>query len=287
MLAGAIGWVRYQRSSLVGLADVLRGRGVLGERERSSLLTEAIALLKRATRIDPEYGGAFSVLAVVQYRHLWNFAAADGSAVRALALQHGSNEVRSRFSRFLAKTGDHAQAAEQAWLAADLNPKSINTLNNLAVCMMRDGQLEKARDAINTIRSLERDRVELPWLEAHCHLAAGKPREALEGIAPAELPHLRPNLRPVALHHLGRNEQAEKILQELSDTDKEAAFQIAESFAQFGERDKSFSWLSSALSAGDPGLAELYSSPFLEPLYADERFAPLADQVGLPPRMRP
>ncbi|MEM6604707.1 MAG: winged helix-turn-helix domain-containing protein [Pseudomonadota bacterium] len=274
-------------TALVGLADVLQVQAVLGERERSSSLTEAIALLNRATRIDPEYGGAFSVLAVVQYRHLWNFAAARESFERALALQPGSSEIRSRFSRFLAKAGDHPQAAEQAWLAADLNPRSVNTLNNLALRMMRDGQLKEARDAIDTIRSLERDRVDLPWLEAHWHLAANKPREALEWIAQEELAYLRLNVSAIALHHLGRDEQAEKTLQELIDTDKEAAFQIAESFAQFGDMDRSFSWLNTALSAGDPGLAELYSSPFLEPLYADERFAQFADQVGLPSRMRP
>ncbi|MEM6484818.1 MAG: winged helix-turn-helix domain-containing protein [Pseudomonadota bacterium] len=274
-------------TALVGLADVLQVQAVLGERERSSTLTEAIALLNRATRIDPEYGGAFSVLAVVQYRHLWNFAAARESFERALALQPGSSEIRSRFSRFLAKTGEHPQAAAQAWLAADLNPRSANTLNTLALRMMRDGQLKEARDAIDTIRALERDRVELPWLEAHWHLAAGKPREALEWIAQEELAYLRLNISAIALHHLGRSEQAEKILQELIDTDNEAAFQIAESFAQFGDIEESFCWLNSALSAGDPGLAELYSSPFLEPLYADERFAPFADRVGLPPRTRP
>ena len=268
--------------AMAGLADVLQVQAVLGVRERGPALTEAVALLRRATQLPPAHGTAFALLAEVQHRHLWNFPAARDSFERALTLQPGSSELRSRYSRFLAKSGDHEQAAEQAWLAADLDPRSINTLGNLAMRMVRAERLDEARTAIDTIRRLDANRVELPWLETHWHLAAGTAREALEWIAQEALASQRQSLGAIALHRLGRENQARETLQELIDTDKDAAFQIAEVYAQFGELDASLRWLEQALAGGDPGIAELYSSPHLQPLYRDARFEAFAEKAGLP-----
>ncbi|MEM6543977.1 MAG: winged helix-turn-helix domain-containing protein [Pseudomonadota bacterium] len=268
--------------ALVGLADVLQVQAVLGQSKREPAMSEALALLAKAIQLEPENAAAFALRAELEHRHLWNFPAARASFARAVALSPASSEVRARFSRFLAKSGDHPQAAEHAWVAADLDPRSINTLSNLAIRMLRENRPADARTAIDEIRFLEPDRVSLPWLEAQWHLQVGNPRDALEWIAQEELAYLRLSISAIALHQLGRTQQAEQTLQTLIATDEGAAFQIAEAYAQMGQASESFYWLEQALRAGDPGLSELYSSPYLEKLYTDPRFNDVAQTVGLP-----
>ncbi|GEM_PF-5900409 len=269
--------------ALVGLSEAVRWQGSTGSRPRDDAFREALTLIDQALRLDPEDGLAHLQRAELQHRHFWDFEGARHSYERALELMPGSGDLYSAYSRFLAKAGDASSAVNSAREAASMDPRSQNVQTNLSLRLIKANLLDDARRAIETLRVLNKDSADLPWLEANWHSRNGKHREALQWITLEELDHLRLSLSAISLHHLGRTAQGEQTLAELIDKDAEgAAFQIATVYARWGDPDQAFAWLDRALQSGDPGLIELYSSLDLESLYDDPRFLLLAERIGLP-----
>jgi len=269
--------------ALLGLARALRLRAVIGELPREATFTEALALLRRSLELQPDYADAYVELGEIEHRHFWDFAAAADSYEKALEINPGSAGVHAAVSRFLSKIGDFDRSIDEAAVALDLDPKSSRAATSLAIRQIRARALDDARATIDSLASQYPDHVDIPWLEGNWHIRNRTFREALQWISQEELDYLRLCLSAIALHHLGREDQAQTTLDELIATDSDgAAFQIAEVFAQWDDADSAFEWLQHALSQGDPGLAELYSSVNLESLYSDDRFAVLAEQIGLP-----
>ena len=61
-----------------------------------------------------------------------------------------------------------------------------------------------------------------------------------------------------------------------------SAYQIAELYADLGDKDQAFRWLNIAYREHDPWLLGLKTEFFLDPLRSDPRFAELVRNVGLP-----
>lgn len=269
--------------AMIGLANTMRLQAVIGEIPREPAFVEALELIDQGLKLEPDNAEAFLQLAEIQHRHLWDFPAAATSFERALELRPGSATVRAAYSRFLSKSGQFDRAAEESRVALDLNPRSSNASTSLALRLIKARELPEARVVIDNLSVLRPDLPDLPWLNANWHVRNESYTEALTAIAGEELPYLRLSLSAIILRYLGRDAQAKVALDELIATDADgAAFQIAEVFAHWGERDEAFDWLERAFSHGDPGIAELYSSINLENLYDDPRFADFAGNVGLP-----
>ena len=64
---------------------------------------------------------------------------------------------------------------------------------------------------------------------------------------------------------------------------EQMSFQWAEIYAQQGEAAAAFQALETAIRIGDPGLAELRTDPYLEPLRRDARFAAIEKRLNFPP----
>ncbi|MEL6546564.1 MAG: winged helix-turn-helix domain-containing protein, partial [Myxococcota bacterium] len=224
--------------ALVQLAEVLRFRGTTGSLPRERAFRESLTRVQKAVRIAPNNGQAHMQMAELLHRHLWDFDAAQVAYDRALELMPASGDVYSAYSRFLAKAGRRTEAGIAAKSAAEMDPQSANVLTNLVLRLIKAGELQDARAAIERLRALDANHVDLPWLETNWHLRAGDERQALRWIAEEELYYLRLSLSAVALHRLGRTGQADDALRELIERDAEgSAFQIAEVYAQWGNID--------------------------------------------------
>ncbi len=60
-------------------------------------------------------------------------------------------------------------------------------------------------------------------------------------------------------------------------------FQVAETFAFFGDADQAFKWLNLAAERRDPGVQWLRGNPMMKVLVADPRYATLLHRLKLPP----
>jgi TolB-like protein/DNA-binding winged helix-turn-helix (wHTH) protein len=65
-------------------------------------------------------------------------------------------------------------------------------------------------------------------------------------------------------------------------TDHYSAFEIAELYADLGDKDKAFRWLNTAYREREGSLLELKTDYYLDPIRFDPRFAELLRKVGLP-----
>jgi tetratricopeptide (TPR) repeat protein len=62
----------------------------------------------------------------------------------------------------------------------------------------------------------------------------------------------------------------------------ESAYDIAQLYADLGDKDQAFRWLNTAYQERSPGLLRLKTDFLLDPLRSDPRFAELVRKVGLP-----
>jgi adenylate cyclase len=60
-------------------------------------------------------------------------------------------------------------------------------------------------------------------------------------------------------------------------------FQVAETYAFFGETDKSFEWLERSRTLHDPGIIWSRRDPLLASIVGDPRYRAFLQQVGMPP----
>jgi len=60
------------------------------------------------------------------------------------------------------------------------------------------------------------------------------------------------------------------------------AYDIASSYAEFGDKEQAFRWLNTAYQEHDSGLACMKTNPFFDSIRSDPRFAELVRKVGLP-----
>lgn len=269
--------------ALLGRSEALRRLGASGARPRDEAFRESLMLAEKAVRSAPENGLAYLQLAELRHRHFWDFAGARESFEQALKLMPDSGEARAAFSRFLAKINDNANALEAAREALRMDPQTPDVHANLILRLVKVRKTKEAQESLELLRALHPAHGDLPWLEGNILLRDGCYRQALQLIALEELDHLRMSMSAIAYHHLGRTAQAARMLNDLVEADADgAAFQIAEVHASWGAPDEAFGWLEQALQNGDPGMAELYSSFHLEPLQGEQRFARIAEQVGLP-----
>ncbi len=269
--------------ALVALSGTLRIRAVIGELPREATFSEALVLARQALELDPRHSAALVQIAEIQHRHFWEFADAADYYQRAIASSPGDAAAHAAYSRFLSKIGQQGAAVREARIAIDLDPLSGSAGSALTIRLIRAGDLEGARLALEAFKSRFPDHFDTAWLESNWHIRNGSHSDALQWIALEELDYLRLSLSAVALHFLGRTGQALQSLEQLIETDADGAtFQIAEVYAQWQQPEQAFAWLDRAFEQGDPGLAELYSSVNLANLYEDPRFTALAERIGLP-----
>jgi len=74
----------------------------------------------------------------------------------------------------------------------------------------------------------------------------------------------------------------ERSLRRLVSLENISPVSVAILYCKLGEWDKAFAWLERAADERDPAIVELKQEPLLDPLRSDQRFARLAERVGLP-----
>jgi hypothetical protein len=81
-------------------------------------------------------------------------------------------------------------------------------------------------------------------------------------------------------HH---DKEARTALAALVVKSQGSEFQVAETYAFFGEKDSSFYWLEQARTLHDPGIIYVRRDFLLAPIVSDPRYAALLKRLGMPP----
>ena len=239
---------------------------------------------RQARRLAPELGGGHALNAfLLSYRDFrWQEGVA--SMRRAAALEPGNANIVLNLALMLRNVTLDEEVIEAGRKAVELEP--ANLLNQLYlgysyVLKRRCGEAEAVlRQVIAADPTYRRPR----YYIGVCHYLEGEYEAALALFDEEPLPWMRHTGRPLALHRLGRTEEAEAALKTLVENHgATAAYQQAQVAAQWGDLDRAFDSLEVGFGAGDVGVTTLLTDPLMEPLHGDPRFRAAVERAGLMP----
>ena len=257
------------------------GQGWLGsdEDEGFRLAREAAG---KAMELAPDLAQSHEALGAIRVANEWNWKGAEASFTRALELAPQNIRIMRNMMFMLHARGRFDEAIALLRRAVELDPLSGAVYCYLARSYRIAGKLEEAQTAIHKSLELSPHGGFGHWCHSDICLAQGRLDEAVES---AKL-EINDTFRLLALanayHAQGRNRESDAALNELIETRANtAAFQIAEGFAQRGDRDQAFSWLKRARAQHDAGMSILLASPSMRRLHGDPRWRPFVEEVGL------
>lgn len=104
---------------------------------------------QRAIALDEGLAEAWAALGRVKMEYDWDWDGAEADLAHAVALNSSSVEALGTYGQFLSAMGRHDEAVENMEQARRLDPRSVETLQHLAIVYWMAGQGEKALEAVD------------------------------------------------------------------------------------------------------------------------------------------
>lgn len=239
--------------------------------------------VEHALQLDPNSAMAYSVLGWIQQYHDWDWAGADASYKRALALDPWNAHVMTRAGSLAWILGRADVATRLARRAMEIDPLSPGGHQNGGVSLYKAGLFDEAVAALNNALQLAPAMENAHIALAKIYLAQSRATEALAEAEKEKDSAFRVFGMALAYHALGRRKNSDASLAELiGKYATEAGYQVAEVYAFRGEADRAFSWLERAYDEHDSGVADMKTDPLLKNLRQDPRFAAFLVKLRLP-----
>ena len=255
--------------------------GVLSIHEGLARSREAA---EKALAIDPDYAPAHAQLGVIAMDMGNDLAVAAKHNERALALDPTDLDVLNNAATFLMNLGrlNEALALGEALVRRD--PVNVRVFSTYGRNLRFAGRLDEAIASFRSLLSLSPGRGGANAQLGVALLLKGDASGAL-----AEIEHERSELwrmiaLPMAYHALGRKADSDAAMAALiAKYEKDAAYNIAYTYAYRGEADKAFEWLDKAVAYGDPGLGEIVVENLFDKIHSDARWLPFLRKIGKAP----
>ena len=104
---------------------------------------------QRAIALDEGLAEAWAALGRVKMEYDWDWDGAEADLAHAVALNSSSVEALGTFGQFLSAMGRHDEAIEAMEQARRLDPRSVETLQHLAIVYWMAGQADRALEAVD------------------------------------------------------------------------------------------------------------------------------------------
>jgi TolB-like protein/Tfp pilus assembly protein PilF len=245
--------------------------------------------LRKALELDDSIGEAHATLALLSWRHEWDWAATEREFNYALALVPNYAWAHANRSNYLSWRGRRAEALAEIATSRELEPSySFAVTESAAYYQLRDyeGLVEASRRGIVSEPN--------EWLEHYFlgvgYEGTGKLLEAISEYQKAvEMSHGDQDSTASLAHAyavIGRRAEAEKILRDLERKSKSgyvSPYMIATIYAGLGDKDRAFEFLEKAFQERCWDIAwALKPDLRIDSLRSDARFQTLLRRVGFP-----
>jgi TolB-like protein/DNA-binding winged helix-turn-helix (wHTH) protein/tetratricopeptide (TPR) repeat protein len=256
--------------------------GLVPTQEGQQLARDAV---ERALTLDPNLPEANVQMGRIKRQVDFDFAGADSSIQRAVALEPGIPENIGQAAFMAQLFGRFDEALTLDRQALELDPLNAESWERLAENRFFAGQLDEAVADSRKALELNADTWGIPIVLSEIYLLQGRPQDALRESEriPFAAFHIRTST--MAYHALGREKESDATLRELIEKfHANAAWSIATVYALRNQRDEAFKWLDRAYAQRDGGLIFIKIDPLLNNLHSDPRFAALLKKLNLPTR---
>jgi TolB-like protein/DNA-binding winged helix-turn-helix (wHTH) protein/cytochrome c-type biogenesis protein CcmH/NrfG len=239
--------------------------------------------VERALALNPNLAEAHIQMGRIKQQVDFDWAGADASFQRAVALDPGNPESVRVAAFSAAMLGRFDEALQLNRRAVDLDPLNAHNWVSLAETEFYMGQLDRAAADCKKALELNPDVFSSPWQLSQIYIMQGRPQDALPEIELVRYGFIRAALYAIAYYALGRKKESGSALSELiAKYHAGGAYQIAEVYAFRNQSDKAFEWLDRAYTQHDDGLIYTKVDPLLENLHNDPRFTALLKKLNLP-----
>jgi tetratricopeptide (TPR) repeat protein len=276
----------------VGLADcynLLREYTVMPP---SEAYPRAMAAAKRAIALDDSLSGAHSSLAFVDFYWSWDVAGAQREFQRAIELDPKCVLAHHWYATFLLALGRLPESLQEIEKAQQLDPQSNAILADKGLILFHNGQKEQAVTLLKQIETTEPD-----FLSPHNYLALiyflqGDYRQYLaESRIAATLLHDERRLAIVGASEQGfagggSRGMLNAMLKEqqiLHENGREAAYDLAATYAALGEKKEALDNLQNSYQKREPEMLSIRIDPWLDDLHDEGRYREILAEIGLPP----
>jgi len=236
----------------------------------------------RALELAPRLAEAHLALGHLRFFHKQDLHGAYEAFNTALELNPGNVEVQLEYARINCYQGHYEEGIAAARRALELDPVSLIANHLLGHILYFSRRYEEAIPALRHTLQMEPRYPKPHYFIAMSLFWLGQPDAAWEEIQQEPLDWMRWAASAVILQRLGREQEAMLNLAEIAKKEDQecATIQRADIYAQWGDVELAFRNLDLAVGYGDPGLAQLFVDPFLDPIRDDPRFVALMEKLG-------
>lgn len=267
-----------------GLADVFLRRAIdFAAVPLDEGVDRARQAVERALELDEGLAEAHTILGTIKRSYDRDWAGADASLQRALALEPNNANIIGDAADLASILGRGDEALVLSRQMVELDPLHPGAYTAQGMQAWYSGSLDEAVVAYEKTLELAPNQVLAHTALGRVYLAQSRPEKALREME--QEPHVLFRLYGLGLaqYAVGNLEEASLALQELIDSFGDvAAFQVAEVYAFQGDADRAFQWLERAYAQRDAGLVWTKPSPLLASLRDDPRFAAMLKKMDLP-----
>jgi len=254
--------------------------GLIPAEEGHRLARKAV---ERALALNPNLAEAHIQMGRIERQVDFDWAGADASIQRAIALEPGNPEFLRFAANSAADLGRFDEALQLDRRAVDLDPLNADSWESLGETESSMGQLDQAAADVKKGLELSPDAWPGPILLSQIYVMQGRPQDALPEIELIRYDSARAFLHAITYYALGRKKESDAALSKLiTKYHASYAFQIAEVYALRNQSDVAFEWLDRAYAQGDSGLIETKVNPLLKSVHGDPRFAAFLKKLNLP-----
>ena len=262
--------------------------------EPNDVKPKAIAAAEKALELDPTLARPHADLGLAKMQYSWDFSGGEAEYRKALELDPGDATAHQWLSQSLAHIGGRAQEGiDEAKRARQLDPLSAVIGHAQADAYQSAHQFDTAIELSKkvvadnpTFGAAHQDLANAYWAEHNYPQAIQEFKTSAELIgdkngaefAAALDAGFRSGGWPSALR------KAIEVL--LTQRKANAAYvspiQVAQLYADLGEKDHAFEWLNTAYQEHDPSLEHFRTDFALDSLHSDPRYAELVRKIGFP-----
>ena len=251
--------------------------------EVQASFVKALADARKAVALAPALAEGHYALAVALESGFLDFPESNPEYERARDLAPGSARMLAAYSRNAADMGNAAAAIGAAREATVLDPLNANVHRTVGIAFVMAHQYSDAISAYQAALSLRPDDVRLHALIGETRYLMGDLQGARALCEMASADEVGRECLAVTYRRIGMRSRAEAVLQGLeSSLGDSGAYDYATIYAQWGDVPKALDWLETALRLRDPGLVELKTEPYLDPVRSEPRFQAIERELKFP-----
>jgi TolB-like protein/DNA-binding winged helix-turn-helix (wHTH) protein/thioredoxin-like negative regulator of GroEL len=238
---------------------------------------------QHAISLNPRLATGYLALGWIQLMHDWDWGQAQDSLNKAAQLEPGSVEVLRLQSSLFRTSGRLDESIELYKQVIALDPLRARSYSSLGSQLYFAGRYEEASAMLQKALELNPKKDQDHLIRGDVLLVQGRPQQALAEIEQETDGDLKLFGEALAYHALARPRDSDAALQQLIATHpQDYAFTIAQVYAFRGESDNAFTWLDRAYRQRDVSLIFVKTSPLLNNVRHDPRYAALLAKLHLP-----